>query len=116
MGVAFDFDLADLGDLADQLKITVNIDRVDPLTSELVPERPYTAIEMIIMPREAPQTILPTGEVITNPAFTAYLFEQLDICVGDIVQRTDKPKLFVESIFAPDGTNIMTLGLEEERL
>jgi len=115
----FNLRLSDFGDLANQLREFVNIERLNTRTGNeeavLMDGEPDLEIPVIIMPVQSPQTILPSGQVITNPPYEAYFFSQHpEVEVGDIILRTGgRPKLFVESIFAPPNTDIYVLGLQE---
>lgn len=113
MGTPFNFRLSDLGDFAEQFRQTVNIVRNNPRTNQ---REPVATEDVIIKPRTRPQTILPTGEVILEPEFNAYLFTpNTDIREGDIITRTGKIDLFVNSIYHPDFTDYMKLGLDQKK-
>ena len=123
MGVPFDLDLSDFGELGIQLRESVNIERSDPLDQTGPKEVISVGETMIIRPVLRPQIILPSGAVVQEPDFRAYLFtpnpaiQEGDIVVRDpdVAEEDRPPKLFVDGISHQRGTNIMVLGLVQTR-
>lgn len=113
-----DLQLSDFA-IADQVKETVSIVRSapgisynanDPTTFTTIASN----IEVVLLGNLAPQTILPTGEVIANPPYTCDLYvPNTNIREGDIVVSTSRRDLEVDAVFHPNNTNVMTLGLKE---
>lgn len=84
--------------LARQLTLTVDIVR-----SSLEDDAQLTDIQedaqVILLPNRRPDTILPTGEVLTSPDYEGYLLStSTGVRTGDIVQRTGQPKLWITKI------------------
>ena len=76
-----------------------------------------TSVKMILRQLRQRQLILPTGEIVEQPDYNAYLFEpNTAIEIGDILVRPNENDLFVESDpYHPEGTSIMILDLTQER-
>lgn len=94
-------------------KEVVNINRQRASDPDGVLTVVATLVEMAIFPNIQRQTISETGEVITQSPFSAFVGERVDgIREGDIIQRDDKPDLYVESYYEVE--NIQRLDLTQE--
>ena len=112
MGVPFDLNVSDFGDFAEQQAQTFPVNRhnakVDMTTT-------IATIKMILHEERQPQVVLPSGQVIQQSEYRAYLFVPNDrLQVGDIVVTPDG-ELYIDSIIQRHGTNIMELGLGSKR-
>lgn len=101
--------------LATDLKQTVSVKRGGKSFDDEVTDVAI-GIEMVILPNPQRQIILETGQVITAPAYIGRpIVVNTAIRVGDFIERSGQPRLFVESAPPPIG-KIQRLELREERL
>ncbi len=86
-----------------------NYDADNPATFTVL----ASAVDAVVLQSQSPQTILPTGEVIQEPDFKCYMFIPLEVVdVGDLVIRSTGPRLQIVSVYHPNNTQIMILGLQ----
>ena len=112
MGVPFDLNLSDFGDFAEQQSQRFAVNRHNAKVNMTTT---IAIIKMILHEEFQPQVVLPSGQVIQQSEFKAYLFVPNDsLEVGDIVARPDG-ELYIDSIVRQHGTNIMVLGLSSKR-
>ena len=88
-------------------------DPADPTSEEFLDILPEP-IEVKLSPRRTIETLLPTGEVITNPPYKCRMFQDYPaIEIGDIITPQGKDKLFIDSIYRRDGIDYMSCTLIE---